>query len=169
MTKIIRRPLQMNWLSHPKISYRFKKLEPSYCLKKSEFKKKIFIPIAYGFWNVHPQGAWRTPPAQGLHVLLPPRDFSMKGAWAGSRIFLLYVLVTRSTSGCFRVISSINVCWTHNKSWEFSWTKMEIGNFLLKGLSLLQMDHWRCLHTWPHSFRETRWVRHFISAGDVKE
>lgn len=46
---------------------------------------------------------------KGLHVLLPPRDFSMKGAWAGSRIFLLYVLVTRSTSGCFRVISSINV------------------------------------------------------------
>lgn len=44
------------------------------------------------------------------NVLVLPRDFSMKGPWEGSTFFLLYVLVTRSTSGCLRVISSINVC-----------------------------------------------------------
>lgn len=38
------------------------------------------------------------------------RDFSMKGPWGGSVAFLLYVFVTRSTSGCFRVISSIKDC-----------------------------------------------------------
>lgn len=41
MTKIIRRPLQMNPLSHPTISYQFKKLEPSYCLRKVSFKKRF--------------------------------------------------------------------------------------------------------------------------------
>lgn len=34
----------------------------------------------------------------------------MNGPWGGSVAFLLYVLVTRSTSGCFRVISSMKDC-----------------------------------------------------------
>lgn len=38
------------------------------------------------------------------------RDFSLKGPWGVSEAFLLYVFVTRSTSGCFRVISSIKDC-----------------------------------------------------------
>lgn len=41
MTKIIRRLLQMNQFSHPQISYQFKKLESSYCLRKVSFKNRF--------------------------------------------------------------------------------------------------------------------------------